>query len=303
MKDQLKLSKSTINNRLAAIEKFYETNDVELRWKKIRGYAKGTKKKIRKKDRSYTHVEIAKMLSEADQRGKLAILLQFSAGIRVGGLATLKIDDLEKDEKYGIYKIKVYEGEEEEYTTWCSLECTNIIDSYLAYRQLHGERPLKDNAPLIRDDFPIDDEIRASRPKFLDVQTIRKIIIRIGIKSGVIERRPVINGRGELRLVMGNHGLRKAFQTTCTNAGMSPLYSEMLMGHRSGGLALETYIVSIYKLDSDEASLCHKDGLLFYLKPVQSNIGYRGRPKQPNILVQKLFNRIQSRIRDFKKRK
>jgi site-specific recombinase XerD len=194
MKEQLKLSKSTINNRLSAVEKFYETNDVELRWKKIREYAKGTKKKIRKNDRSYSHVEIAKMLNEADQRGKIAILLQFSAGIRVGGLATLKIGDLEKNAKYGIYKIKVYEGDDEEYNTWCSLECTNIIDSYKEYRQLHGERPLKDNAPLIRDDFPIDDEIRASRPKFLDVQTIRKLIIRIGVKSGVIERRPVING-------------------------------------------------------------------------------------------------------------
>jgi integrase len=243
MKEQLQLSKSTINNRLSAVEKFYETNDIELRWKKIKDYADGSKRKVRKKDRSYTHVEIAKMLSEADQRGKIAILLIFSAGIRVGGLVSLKIGDLEKNEKYGIYKIKVYDGEpDDEYTTWCSLECTNIIDSYIAFRQLHGERPLKDGSPLIRDDFPIDDEIRASKPKFLDVQTIRKLITRIGVKSGVIERKPVLNGRGELRPVMGTHGLRKAYQTTCVNSGMSPLFSEMLMGHHSGGLALESYV-------------------------------------------------------------
>lgn len=179
---------------------------------------------------------------EADQKGKISILLMFSSGIRVGGLASLKIGDLEKNEKYGIYKIRVYDSEEGEYTTLCSRECSSIIDSYLAYRQLHGERPLKEDSPLIREDFSIDDEIRASRPKFLTVQTMRKMIAHIGVKSGVIERRPVINGRGEIRSVKATHGLRKAFQTTAINAGMSPLYSEILMGHTSGGLALESYL-------------------------------------------------------------
>jgi hypothetical protein len=58
------------------------------------------------------------------------------------------------------------------------------------------------------------------------------MIAHIGVKSGVIERRPVINGRGEIRPVKATHGLRKAFQTTAINAGMSPLYSEILMGQK-----------------------------------------------------------------------
>jgi integrase len=242
MKEELKLSRNSIYSRLSAVEKFYETNDIELRWKKIKSYIGHGGKKRSKKDRPYTHVEIANMIEEADQKGKIAILLMFSSGIRVGGLASLKIGDLEKNEKYGIYKIRVYDSEEDEYTTFCSLECSSIIDSYLAYRRLHGERPLKEDSPLIREDFSIDDEIRASRPKFLAVQTMRKMIAHIGVKSGVIERRPVINGRGEIRPVKATHGLRKAFQTTAINAGMSPLYSEILMGHTSGGLALESYL-------------------------------------------------------------
>ena len=242
MKEELKLSRNTIYSRLSAVEKFYETNDIELRWKKIKSYVGHGGKKRSKKDRPYTHVEIAKMIDEADQKGKIAILLMYSSGIRVGGLASLKIGDLEKNEKYGIYKIRVYDNEEGEYTTFCSLECSSIINSYLAYRQLHGERPLKEDSPLIREDFSIDDEIRASRPKFLAVQTMRKMIAHIGLKSGVIERRPVTNGRGEIRSVKATHGLRKAFQTTAINAGMSPLYSEILMGHTSGGLALESYL-------------------------------------------------------------
>jgi hypothetical protein len=34
--------------------------------------------------------------------------------------------------------------------------------------------------------------------------------------------------------LMQTHGFRKFFKTTCINAGMNPLYSEYVMGHRSG---------------------------------------------------------------------
>ena len=33
---------------------------------------------------------------------------------------------------------------------------------------------------------------------------------------------------------METHGFRKFFKTTCINSGMNPLYSEYLMGHKSG---------------------------------------------------------------------
>ena len=70
MKEELKLSRNTIYSRLSAVEKFYETNDIELRWKKIKSYVGHGGKKRSKKDRPYTHVEIAKMIEEADQKGK-----------------------------------------------------------------------------------------------------------------------------------------------------------------------------------------------------------------------------------------
>lgn len=34
--------------------------------------------------------------------------------------------------------------------------------------------------------------------------------------------------------IMTRHGLRKFFDTTCTNGGMNPLYIEILMGHKTG---------------------------------------------------------------------
>jgi hypothetical protein len=150
---------------------------------------------------------------------------------------------LEQIEKYDIYKITVYENEDEEYITYCTPECRMAIDSYLEYRRRHGERPIKEYSPLIREEFNIHDQIRAARPKHLGVQSFLKLIKNVGIRSGVIETIPLLeNGRGQRRLVKQTHGFRKYWQTVAINAGMAPLYAEFLMGHNSGGLALESYV-------------------------------------------------------------
>src|SRR5215207_367557 len=244
MREELKISAATINTRIAPIKKFYDTNDIELKWKRIKSYVGRSKSKNNRKDRPYTHYEIAKMLEKADQRGRVAILLMASAGIRVGALPSLKIRDLQRVEKYSIYKISVYENEPEEYTTFCTSECASAIDSYLEYRQRHGERPLKEDAPLIREEFDINDEIRAARPRALTVQNFKKMIKSIGLRSGVIERRAIIqDGRGPRRPVKETHSFRKFFETTAMNNGMSPLYAAILAGHHTGaGLALESYM-------------------------------------------------------------
>ena len=44
------------------------------------------------------------------------------------------------------------------------------------------------------------------------------------------------------RPVKETHGFRKFYKTTAITAGMSPLYTEFLMGHSSGSLALESYV-------------------------------------------------------------
>src|SRR5215207_9046704 len=97
---------------MAIIRKFYDT--VELKWKKIKSYIGKGKDKLNKKDRPYTRVKISKMLEKADQRGRIAILLMSSSGIQVGALLHLKIRDLQRIEKYNLYKIIVYENEDEE---------------------------------------------------------------------------------------------------------------------------------------------------------------------------------------------
>jgi integrase len=72
---------------MAAIKKFYDTNDIALKWAKIKSYVdKGKGRGGGRKDRPYTIKEISKMLEKADQREKIAILLMCSSGIRVGGI-------------------------------------------------------------------------------------------------------------------------------------------------------------------------------------------------------------------------
>ena len=235
LRNQNTLTGRSINTRLSAIQKFYETNDVELKWKKIKTYIGSRRKKM--KDRAYTHEEIAKMIEKADQRERLVVLLMCSSGMRVGALPFLKIRNPERIDKYSLYKITIYENEDDEYITFCTPECAKVIDSYLEFRQRHGER-IKEDAPLIREEFYINDEIHAARPRHLSYFLFRMMVQKLRKKSGVIEKLP----KRTQRQVMESHGFRKFFQTEAIKSGMNPLYSEFLLGHKSGGLAIESYL-------------------------------------------------------------
>lgn len=243
LREEKKLVGGTINTSMAVIRKFYDTNDIELRWKKIKSYV-GKGKMQKKKDRPYTHTEISKMLEKTDQRGRVVILLMASSGIRVGALPLLKIRNLQRIEKYNIYKIIVYENEDEEYATFCSPECALAIDSYLEYRQRHGEHPLREDSPLIREEFDVTDQIHATHPRELCLESFRMMIKSAGFRSGVLEKRAAPEGGRvrERRAVKETHGFRKFWQTTAITSGMAPLYAEILMGHTSGSLALSSYV-------------------------------------------------------------
>jgi integrase len=206
---------------------------------------RGQKKKKKSNDRPYTHEEISKMLDKADQRERVVILLMASSGIRIGALPRLKTRNLEKVDKYSLYKIT---GEDNEYITFCTPECRKAIKSYLEYRQRHGERII-DDAPLIREEFNVNDEIHAAKPRHLSIESFRALVRRLGHRSGVIEKRAEVGNNYNntqvprtRRPVKETHGLRKAFETSAVTAGMSLLYAEILMGHKSGGLALESYV-------------------------------------------------------------
>jgi hypothetical protein len=125
-------------------------------------------------DLPYTHHQIAQLLSKADDRRRVCILLMCSGGLRRGGITAcskkyiqeemskpiekrnfhcLKIGDLKKIEKYNLYQVQVYSySPDDTYTTFITPEASSAVDFYLQYRKNHGE-VLRDTAPLLRNQF------------------------------------------------------------------------------------------------------------------------------------------------------
>jgi len=200
-------------------------NDITIKWKKL--------KKFRAKyygvveDKPYTREQIRKLVDAAPLRDKCIILLMCSAGLRRGAIQYLRIRDIQKIDKYQLYRINVYKKEQESYITFCTPECARYIDQYLEWRQRLGEH-LQSNSPLFRVEFDQVTGVKAAKP--VSTYVVAFMVHRLLETTGI---RPAseTNARTEL---MQTHGFRKYFKTTCINSGMNPLYSEYLMGHRSG---------------------------------------------------------------------
>lgn len=253
---QKELSTSIIRRRLAAITLFYEMNRTTLAWKYIRRTIGRGKKK--KKDSAYTPAMLGKLYSLADIREKPILSGLSGTGVREAGYAELKIRNLAALPSHGIYRFVVYEGDEEEYVTWGTRENKADFDNYFAYRIRCGERckafgkvhthgdvtyaaddkHLDPDAPAIREIFNKDDPLSVQSPQHVTPKTIYHLVSELAIKAGV--RRKVtmedgVHGGAVRHDVKAVHGLRKYFDTTCTNAGIPLLWVELLQGRTPKG--------------------------------------------------------------------
>ena len=113
-----KVSRQYKNIIAATLKHVCEINDIGLNWKKIKNFVNSEKtgNETNGRDRGYTHEEIQRILDFSDQRIKTAFLMLASIAMRVGALRSLKVGDLEKIDD--VYKIRVYTGDKEEYTTF-----------------------------------------------------------------------------------------------------------------------------------------------------------------------------------------
>ncbi len=221
-----KLAPATVSAYITAITHFYEMNSLTLHWKRLKKFKAKHYSVV--EDKPYSLDQIKILVEAASLRDKCMILVMCSAGLRRGALSYLRIRDLEKITKYGLYKLFVYKKEQEQYISYCTPECTKYIDQYLDWRQRMGEQ-LKPNSPLFRIEFDTVTEI--NRPKAISPNTIAFMIQKLLHKTGVRTPSEDHTLRSEL---MQTHGFRKFFKTTCINSGVHPLYSEYLMGHRTG---------------------------------------------------------------------
>lgn len=146
------LARTTINMPINALQLFCESNDIELRWRKIRRMSPQQKKKSGRS--AYSTEDIRKMLNfEPKLRNKAILHFMASTGIRVGAITDLRIKHL-KNMSDGCMAITVYPDDLEEYTTFLTPEATTILNSYFDKRRSDGEL-VDDNSPVFREQYAI----------------------------------------------------------------------------------------------------------------------------------------------------
>ncbi|MGC2428381.1 MAG: site-specific integrase [Nitrososphaeraceae archaeon] len=174
------------------------------------------------------------LIDISDLRFKVVISVLASTGMRIGAIAPLKLSNIEKNPKQGVYKFTIYENTKDQYITFCSPECASYIDSYLEYRTRSGEKLTKDNF-LIREQFDINDieQIR-KQGKGISKDSIANILYSLAIKSGLrTTKHNSLIGK-ERKAVPLAHGFRKFMTTQLVNSKVNPEIREMLLGHRIG---------------------------------------------------------------------
>jgi integrase len=226
------LSRASKSLRLAAIVAFYSINDVTLNRRKLGKFLGPQQRQV--KDRPYTLEEISRMLNVSDERMKVIVLLLTSTGMRIGGLAGLKISSLQKIEEFQLYRVCVYENSVEEYTCFTTPECASAIDFYLDMRTRCGER-LQAESPLIRKGFNHLDPLSVSYPRPIQTISYDSVIQDMLEQAGVIKVEPSLEGKRQNRKhVSRTTGFRKLVNTTMVRCKVDPLIKEMLLGHHTG---------------------------------------------------------------------
>jgi integrase len=222
-----KLSSSSIKGRISPILTFLQLNDVVVNKKKIVRYFGEEKKTV--KDLAYTLEDIQKMLARSKLRTKVMILIYASTGIRKSAILELKLKHLKKIPEFNLYRFTIYENSKEEYYTFCTPECANMIDQYIEHRRQAGEK-ITDESYLVRNDFDWS-KPTAKNPKKLDDKSISATFRKMLIVTGLRQKNEPRFKRHEKAMF---HALRKFYNSTLVNANVNQLVKELLMGHSIG---------------------------------------------------------------------
>jgi site-specific recombinase XerD len=213
---------------VATLKHACDMNDVLLNWKRIKKFVRSTKtgNEIAGRDRAYEHKEIEKILSYSEQRLRTCYLILLSTGMRIGGLHPLKMRDLERIQD--LYKVTVYSGEKEQYTTFMTPEAAKELDLYLDYRRRRGEHITSDSYVIVK--RPSADSARGIPFKGYSLRSILQFHIdRTGVREiGSIDNR---FKRKEVSLL---HGMRKFFTKQLMDSKVDKAIVELLLGHDIG---------------------------------------------------------------------
>jgi integrase len=205
-------SYAAINNYLAPIKLFYGINDVVLNVKKIDRFMPEQRKK--RKYRPYTHEQILKILSIADERMKVVILLMASSGVRIGALPSLRLKHLQDN------MLTVYEHDKDEYVAFITPECSKAIDFYIDMRSRYGEK-ISDESLLIREQFDIRNP---AKPKPVNRHLLQYKLYDLCHRSGI--------DKTDVKIA---HGFRSFHSTQLVESNVKTEYRWLLEGHKLKG--------------------------------------------------------------------
>ena len=232
--EQKEITSATVRNYVKAIKLFCEMADVSIPWKKItRGLSRV---KRYADDRVPTIEEIKKLVEYPDRRIKAIVYIMASSGIRLGAWDFLKwgnITPLKRAGEVVAAKITVYAGEDEQYSSFISLEAWQAARRWMAYREQSGEE-ITENSWVMRD---LWDARQAqgrglvTKPKKLTSLGIKRLMERAIWAQGL--RKKLEPGK-KRHPYQANHSLRKWFKTRCEIAGMKPINIETLLSHSLG---------------------------------------------------------------------
>lgn len=200
-----------------AIQSFCDSNDkMGINWKKIRKLL--GKKQKPKKSRPYTTSEVKRMLHSVKAlRNKALILFLSASGVRRGAIPGLLMKDL-KQMSHGCVAITVYEGSDEEYTTFINKESNDALTLYFEQRTHDGET-ITPNSLVFRAKY----SDAGTTPKPLNEASISNLILRCKINAGV-------NFDDSPNLLC--HAFRRRFNTILKlNKDSNGPLIERLMGH------------------------------------------------------------------------
>lgn len=227
----------TVGLCMAAVRTFLLENGIELPalfWRRLRGRRKGSRALMM--DRIPSNVELRRILSHMDVKGKALFLVLASSGMRIGEALKLRLGDLELEHEPAKITIRgEYTKTGNPRIAFISKEAKEALEEWLKIRENYIQQAVGRSTRYNKkteDDrvFPFED----NTAYFI----WRKAIEKVGF-----DKRQAYNGTIE-RFTVHPHVLRKFFRTRM--GSVIPVdVTEALMGH-------EGYLTEVYRRYSEE---------------------------------------------------
>lgn len=219
---------NTIPSQMSGIMAFFDSNGIDLKWKKIRKLYPAKEKRSGK--RAWNTVQIQEMLKFAPgYRAKAVIHLLASSGIRIGAIPDMRLEHI-KGMPDGCKSVLVYADTIYEYMTYLTPEASDVLDQYLNRRKNDGEY-IDHNSPVIRTQYRLGiEKVKAASKKSLEM-IISRILHKAGLRT---------NKKGRRYDVQADHGFRKRFNTILKiTEGLNANLAEKMMGHSNKNIPLD----------------------------------------------------------------